>query len=460
MTGLGATTRSTRRGDARPPHASIWPARDQRSRLLEAIVSVVANHGYGSAKIGEIADRAGVSRATFYELFDDKEACFAEAHTVLTRRAGGEIEAAIRRADPADAGNAAIATFAAIAEREPDTLTFLTHHALLAGPRPRDSHDRLMATVQRAVEDAWDRALPDGAAPDVPARVILGGSTRLLCLSLRRYGHCPAEVPAVLQRWVDSYRTEQRSGSRRRQLRDTELGPRPGMGATPRTSSPRMLPRGRHRLPREIVDAIQRERIAHATADVVRAHDGTGVAVAEIVAVAGVSREVFYAYFSDKEQAFLAAHQLIFEQLMGASSSAFFTPDTSWPERVWDGASAFAGLLAANPSFAHFAFVAAYGIGETGVRRMDETALAWGMFLEEGYRVGLEATELSRLTSDAIALGIMEAAAMYVRSGRINELPALVPTVTYTALAPFIGPDAAEALVASKLAADGGSPFA
>ena len=239
----------------------------------------------------------------------------------------------------------------------------------------------------------------------------------------------------------------------------TELSAHRAATAAPRSSSPRILPRGRHRLAREVVDQIQRERIAFATAEVVRAHDGTAVAVADIVAAAGVSREVFYAHFSDKEEAFLAAHQLIFEQLMAASSSAFFRPDASWPERVWHGACAFAGLLATNPSFAHFAFVAAYGIGETGVRRMDETALAWGLFLEEGYRARPQAAQVSRLTSDAIALGIMEAAAAYVRNGRGADLPALVPTVVYTALAPFIGPDAAQSVVESKLDASIPSPY-
>ena len=461
MSGLGTTARSARREDRHPrdPHEQQREpgsrATDQASRLLSAIVSVVADHGYAGAKIGEIANRAGVSRATFYELFDDKEACFAEAHAVLAREVGAEVEAAIRQDDPADAGNAAISATARIATRNPDTLTFLTHHALLAGPRPRDSHDRLMSDLENAVEEAWGQARPGSAVPDVPARMLLGGATRLLCLTLRRYGCCPAEVPAVLDRWVDSYRTADRSGSRRRLLQAAELGFRPENPAAARASSPRILPRGRHRLPRDVVDGIQRERIAYATADVIRAHDGTAVAVAEIVAAAGVSREVFYAYFSDKEQAFLATHQLIFEQLMAASSSAFFTPGTSWPERVWDGACAFAGLLAANPSFAHFAFVAAYGMGETGVRRMDETALAWGLFLEEGYRAGPETAELSRLTSDAIALGVMEAAARYVRSGRGDDLSALVPTVVYAALAPFVGPDSAAALVESKLAASG-----
>jgi AcrR family transcriptional regulator len=451
VTGSGAAAAGTRRARSRPQRARPPKGSDQRARLLQAIVAVVAEHGYGAAKIGEIADRASVSRATFYELFEDKEACFAQAHGALAQRIGVEVDAAILRAEPADAAGAAIRAIAAIAKREPDTASFLTHHALLAGPRPRDSHDRLMSHLERSVEQAWGRSRPGDGAPDVPARVLLGGATRLLCMTLRRYGHCSPEVVQVLLRWVDCYRTAERPGSRRERLREHESGACRDASLTRRTTSPRILPRGRHRLPREVVDAIQRERIAYATADVIRAHDGTSVAVAEIVAAAGVSREVFYAYFSDKEQAFLAAHQLIFEQLMAASSSAFFTPGTSWPERVWDGASAFAGLLAANPSFAHFAFVAAYGIGETGVRRMDETALAFGMFLDEGYRARPQAAELSRLTSDAIALGVMETAALYVRNGRTAQLPAAIPTVAYTALAPFIGPDAAEALVDSKL---------
>ena len=63
------------RGTARATGAA-----DQRSRLLEAIVAVVGSDGYGGAKIGAIAARAGVSRATFYEFFTDKQACFNAAH--------------------------------------------------------------------------------------------------------------------------------------------------------------------------------------------------------------------------------------------------------------------------------------------------------------------------------------------------------------------------------------------
>jgi AcrR family transcriptional regulator len=427
-------------------------AKDQRSRLLRAIVCVVSKCGYANAKIGEISSQAGVSRATFYEHFQDKEACFTEAHRGLARKVSQELEAAIGRAEHAYSAHTAIAMLVLLAQRRPRELAFLTHHALLAGPRARDSHDRLMGTLQRAIEGAWERSLPQDAAPDVPARLLLGGSARLCCMRLRRgEGAAPDLLPTLL-RWVESYRTDDRPGERRERLRVAEASFSPGVGWASRGTSPRTLPRGRHRLPRDVVDAIQRERIAYATAAVIEAHGGTGVAVSDIVAAAGVSREVFYAYFSDKEQAFLATHQLIFEQLMAASSSAFFVPDASWPERVWQGACAFAGLLAANPSFAHFAFVAALGMDETGVRRMDESSLAFGVFLEEGYRARPQATDLPHLTSDAIALGVMELAAVYVRQGRTSELPHLVPTIAYSALAPFIGPRAAGEFLAHKLA--------
>ncbi len=47
----------------------------QRDRILNAMAEVCAEKGFGPATIGDIVGRAGVSRATFYELFEDKESC-------------------------------------------------------------------------------------------------------------------------------------------------------------------------------------------------------------------------------------------------------------------------------------------------------------------------------------------------------------------------------------------------
>ena len=48
----------------------------QRQRLLEAMAVVCARRTYAATTIAEVVESAGVSRATFYELFRDKEDCF------------------------------------------------------------------------------------------------------------------------------------------------------------------------------------------------------------------------------------------------------------------------------------------------------------------------------------------------------------------------------------------------
>jgi AcrR family transcriptional regulator len=49
----------------------------QRSRLLTAAVGLLAEHGYDSFSVAALCERTGVSRRTFYEVFEHREACFA-----------------------------------------------------------------------------------------------------------------------------------------------------------------------------------------------------------------------------------------------------------------------------------------------------------------------------------------------------------------------------------------------
>lgn len=64
--------------------------RSQRVRLLHAATEVVAEQGYVKTTVADILGRAGVSRATFYQLFRDKEECFLAAF-----RANAEFVAAV-----------------------------------------------------------------------------------------------------------------------------------------------------------------------------------------------------------------------------------------------------------------------------------------------------------------------------------------------------------------------------
>jgi AcrR family transcriptional regulator len=54
-------------------------AASQRRRMLAAMVSAVAEKGYVATAVADVTKRARVSRATFYEQFDDKADCFVAA---------------------------------------------------------------------------------------------------------------------------------------------------------------------------------------------------------------------------------------------------------------------------------------------------------------------------------------------------------------------------------------------
>jgi AcrR family transcriptional regulator len=52
------------------------------------MVEVVAENGAGSVTVAHVVERAGVSRRTFYELFEDREECFLAALDDAIERAG------------------------------------------------------------------------------------------------------------------------------------------------------------------------------------------------------------------------------------------------------------------------------------------------------------------------------------------------------------------------------------
>lgn len=58
--------------------------RSQRERLLLGAAEAVAEKGYAATSVADILRRAGVSRTTFYQQFDDKLDCFLAACAMAT----------------------------------------------------------------------------------------------------------------------------------------------------------------------------------------------------------------------------------------------------------------------------------------------------------------------------------------------------------------------------------------
>src|SRR5215813_13487753 len=67
-------SRAIKRGPSRVPPEVV--AANQRERLYDGLVQVVAEKGYVNARVGDICLAAGVTRPAFYALFAGKEDAF------------------------------------------------------------------------------------------------------------------------------------------------------------------------------------------------------------------------------------------------------------------------------------------------------------------------------------------------------------------------------------------------
>jgi AcrR family transcriptional regulator len=443
--------RTSRRAGSRERPERSRP--DQRTRLLNAVVEVVTETGFPDARVGDIAKRAGVSRATFYELFESKQASFLTAHRELSARMLERIEDAASESDPARAIDAAFTAVIDYAEREPSRFAFLTHEAMLAGPDALDQRDQLLTRITDQIEQAH-RSVPSGAElSDAPPRMLLGGLLRVLGIRMRSDQYEPDKLLAELIGWVDYFRVPG-GGTRQWDLAGRHLAAT--RRATPAGAlPPAPLPRGRHRLPSELVQRIQRERIMHAAAEVIRIKGYGGASVTDIVAAAGVSREVFYSHFQSRADVYTATHQMIFEQLMAVTAGAFFATSGPWPERVWEAGGALTAFVASAPNFAHFGFVESYALGKAIARRTDDAMIAFTVFLREGHRYRPDAPELPAAAADATVVAAIDMVGFYVRHRKTEDLFALRPVTSYLILAPFMGADEARAFVERKLGESG-----
>jgi AcrR family transcriptional regulator len=66
------------RGRNAAPRQIVWES--QRERLLGAMADAVAEKGYANVAVADVIERAGVSRKTFYEQFENKQECFLTAY--------------------------------------------------------------------------------------------------------------------------------------------------------------------------------------------------------------------------------------------------------------------------------------------------------------------------------------------------------------------------------------------
>jgi AcrR family transcriptional regulator len=215
-------------------------------------------------------------------------------------------------------------------------------------------------------------------------------------------------------------------------------GPDPLIGA----SAPRELPRGPHRLRREVVEASQRERMLDAIVQAVAAKGYSPTTVADVVSRAGVSRKTFYEHFRDKEECFLAAYDagvaVLTDQIRRAGEG-----ETSVLERMRARVRAYLSLLVEEPEFARAYLIEIFAAGPAALERRREVH---ARFTQMGRDIHAEARrqfpELPEVPPEVFvgAFGaIYELLYTYVSEGRTADLLELQEPIEYVQLALFVG---------------------
>jgi AcrR family transcriptional regulator len=149
--GLKVSALRTRPGSEDPAPGRV--AEIQRQRILGAITEVAAERGAANVTVAHVVARAGISRRTFYELFEDREACLLAALDEAILEAAAVVLPAYKAAgnwrEQIRAGLGALLCFL---EQQPGLGRLCVVEALGAGERALERRARCTAALIAAVD--------------------------------------------------------------------------------------------------------------------------------------------------------------------------------------------------------------------------------------------------------------------------------------------------------------------
>ncbi len=415
-------------GDSAGAAPARLVARNQRERLLAAIVSVVADKGYEATRVADVLEVSGVSRNAFYKLYANKPECFLAALDTIVElsdptvfdvyhRTGGPWET--RMGAMFDALGTTIVAQPAVAR-----VGWLEYPA--AGPEAVARIERIDAKAERIVRAAIAESPERAGIPPAFVRAAIGGLRNVIHARLleNREDEIPELMPTLLE-WLLSYRTP---GERLQRPR------KPAAGLVPPAAAP--------------TDPC--ERILVAITEIVAEKGYPAMAITEIASRASVSLTTFYRCFPGKEDAFAAAidrgRRRSFEVIWPQYDAA-----DDWQHAVAAGLHVFFALFTAETAMARLGGIATYEGGPKALdRRSAVLKMAEGL-LDGGYELR---PSTPALAAEGIGASIYSLMSSQIRHRGPESLYEAAPTAVFIALAPFIGSDAAATLANQRPAAN------
>jgi AcrR family transcriptional regulator len=394
--------------------------RDQRERLFAALVASCDEKGYDATSVEDLLRTSGVSRATFYEQFDDKLACFRAAQDEMVAAGVAAVADQLgSEGDPDDRPRAALEAFVNLIVEQPAAARMCLVESYAAGSTGIDQIQGAIDGIIRLVRDAAEQMSDRSAMPAELLRGIIGGLYQVIYgrLRERREAELPDLVPGLWE-WTMSFPPPPRPLRRPGRL----IVSRPIPTAPPFASY------------------SAEQRIIRGFAVAVAAKGYPATTIADIAAAAAISQTTFYEHFDGKAEALGAALESSGAQVLAAVLPAI-KRTTDWKVALRVGFEELCGFLASEPAFASLRCVDVYGAGPKALGGRDYAGtLMIAHLVEPAYAHGLKASQLQLELSAGAIYGVLFEG---VRSGHTADLPRLAPFLTYFALAPFIGAEEA-----------------
>jgi AcrR family transcriptional regulator len=149
--------------------------------MITAMIDVVSERGRAGATVAHVVARSGVSRRTFYEVFDDFEDCFLAA---LDRSIAHASEYVLDGYDPSERWRTrirgALIGLLEFLEDEPAMGRLCIVETLGAGPKVHERRTRTVEAVIAVVDEGRAESRSQAALPQLTTEGIVGGVLSVL----------------------------------------------------------------------------------------------------------------------------------------------------------------------------------------------------------------------------------------------------------------------------------------
>jgi AcrR family transcriptional regulator len=164
----------------------------QRSRLLAGALAAIEERGYAAVMVGHITARAKVSRRTFYELFENREACLAALIEDILAIVELDLAHAKLEGLPwRDRVRGGLLVILSFFDREPALARVCVVQALRGGPRVQALREQAFADLAQVIDEGRDGGTRASDCTPLTAEGLVGAAFGILYARLAREAQQP-----------------------------------------------------------------------------------------------------------------------------------------------------------------------------------------------------------------------------------------------------------------------------